>query len=159
MSYLRQSVLHPPMPWPHRLGTIRLQPARTKTIQRSMATSGPERQQAVPRWLIASFGLGLPISFYFWQRGGKQNPKTNVVREEHRESARGANQEYTEDDDKPRGMGSAGGPKSMSFKQEGLSNADAMHPYVNEPGKSKKGEGETETVKVKGTVRTDRPQV
>jgi hypothetical protein len=52
--------------------------------------------------LIASFGLGLPISFYFWQRGGKQNPKTNVVREEHRESARGANQEYTEDDDKVR---------------------------------------------------------
>ncbi|KAJ5753472.1 uncharacterized protein N7511_007625 [Penicillium nucicola] len=126
----------------------------------------------------ASLGLGLPTSFYFWQRGGKQNHKTNVVREEQRESVRGANQEYTNgaegnegkpglkgnnplsfDDDKPRGMGSPGGPKTMSFKQEGLSNADAMHPYVNDPGKSKKGEGETETVKVKGTVRTDRPQV
>ncbi|KAJ5319895.1 hypothetical protein N7508_000178 [Penicillium antarcticum] len=142
-----------------------------------MATSGPERQQAVPRWLIALFGVGLPISFYYWQKGGKQNHKTNVIREEQRESARGANQEYTDkaegnegkpalkgkgsssDDDKPRGMGSAGGPKTMSFKQEGLSNADTMHPYVNEPGKSEKGEGETETVKVKGTVRTDRPQV
>lgn len=56
-------------------------------------------------------------------------------------------------------MGSPEGPKSMSFKQEGLSNADTMNPFVNEPGKSKKGEGETETVKVKGTVRTDRPQV
>jgi hypothetical protein len=56
-------------------------------------------------------------------------------------------------------MGSAGGPTTMSFKQEGLSNSNTMNPYINEPGKSKKGEGETETVKVKGTVRTDRPQV
>lgn len=53
-----------------------------------------------------------------------------------------------------------GWSKTMSFKQEGLSNADAMHPYINEPGKSKKGEDETDTVKVKGTtVRNDRPQV
>lgn len=56
-------------------------------------------------------------------------------------------------------MGTPSGPGSMSYKQEGWSNGDAMNPYVNEPGKSKKGEGETETVKVKGTVRTDRPQV
>jgi hypothetical protein len=34
-----------------------------------------------------------------------------------------------------------------------------MNPYVNEPGKSEKGEGETDTVKVKGTVRVDRSQV
>ena len=33
-----------------------------------------------------------------------------------------------------------------------------MNPYVNEPGKSMKGEGETETAKVKGTVSTTRPQ-
>lgn len=45
--------------------------------------------------LIALFGLGLPISFYFWQRGGKQSHKTNVVREEQWR-ARGANQEYTD---------------------------------------------------------------
>ncbi|CAI7644088.1 unnamed protein product [Penicillium glandicola] len=55
-------------------------------------------------------------------------------------------------------MGPPAGVGSMSLKQEGLSNADAMNPYVNEPGKSKKGEGETDTVKVKGTVRPDRPQ-
>jgi hypothetical protein len=56
-------------------------------------------------------------------------------------------------------MGPPGGIGSMSFKQQGLSNADTMNPYVNEPGKSQKGEGETETVKVKGTVKTDRPQI
>lgn len=55
-------------------------------------------------------------------------------------------------------MGAPGGSTSMSAKQKGLSNADTMHPYANEPGKSQKGEGETETAKLKGTVRTDRPQ-
>ncbi|EKV16375.1 hypothetical protein PDIG_09050 [Penicillium digitatum PHI26] len=56
-------------------------------------------------------------------------------------------------------MGPPDGPGSISLKQEGLDNGDAMNPYVNEPGKSKKGEGETDSVKVKGTVRPDRPQV
>lgn len=56
-------------------------------------------------------------------------------------------------------MGSHKGPSSMSYKQEGLSNGDTMNPFVNEPGKSKKGEGETETAKVKGTVSPTRPQV
>jgi hypothetical protein len=46
----------------------------------------------------------------------------------------------------------------MSSKQEGLDNADTSNPYVNNPGKSMKGEGETETAKLKGTVSTDRPQ-
>lgn len=59
----------------------------------------------------------------------------------------------------PRGMGPPSGPGNISFKQEGLDNADTMNPYVNEPGKSKKGEGETDSAKVKGTVRPDRPQV
>lgn len=56
-------------------------------------------------------------------------------------------------------MGPPAGLGSISLKQEGLDNADTMNPYVNEPGKSKKGEGETDSVKVKGTVRPGRPQV
>lgn len=56
-------------------------------------------------------------------------------------------------------MGPPAGRGSMSLKQEGLDNGDTMNPYVNEPGKSKKGEGETDSVKVKGSVRPDRPQV
>ncbi|KAJ5164260.1 ThiJ/PfpI [Penicillium coprophilum] len=59
----------------------------------------------------------------------------------------------------PRGMGPPDGPGSISLKQEGLDNGDTMNPFVNDPGKSKKGEGETDSVKVKGTVRLDRPQV
>ena len=46
----------------------------------------------------------------------------------------------------------------MSRKQEGLSNATTDNPFINEPGKSKKGEGETETAKVKGTVSPSREQ-
>lgn len=46
----------------------------------------------------------------------------------------------------------------MSDKQEGLDNADSSNPYINEPGKSVKGEGETETTKLKGTVSTERKQ-
>ncbi|PWY68458.1 hypothetical protein BO70DRAFT_356169 [Aspergillus heteromorphus CBS 117.55] len=47
---------------------------------------------------------------------------------------------------------------TISAKQEGVSNADTSHPSVNEPGKSVKGEGETETAKVKGAVSPERPQ-
>lgn len=56
-------------------------------------------------------------------------------------------------------MGPPDGPGSISLKQEGLDNGDTMNPFVNEPGKSKKGEGETDSVKVKGTVSPARPQV
>lgn len=58
----------------------------------------------------------------------------------------------------PAGMKPPAGPTSTSAKQEGVSNTNTMHPYINEEGKSQKGEGETETVKVKGTVKPERPQ-
>lgn len=68
--------------------------------------------------LIALFGLGLPISFYFWQRGGKQKPKTNVVREERR-GARGANQEYTDGAE-----GNEGNKPPLKGKGQGFSSFD-----------------------------------
>ncbi|KAI9892874.1 MAG: hypothetical protein M1814_001033 [Vezdaea aestivalis] len=57
------------------------------------------------------------------------------------------------------GTREAGGLNTQSGKQEGLSNADTKHstqPH-EDPGKSKKGEGVTETAKLKGTVSRDRP--
>ncbi|GAB1199513.1 hypothetical protein BDV32DRAFT_119205 [Aspergillus pseudonomiae] len=60
--------------------------------------------------------------------------------------------------DEASARGGTGGPATISGKQEGLSNTDTSNPYVNEPGKSQKGEGETETAKVKGTVDPERPQ-
>lgn len=51
-----------------------------------------------------------------------------------------------------------GGPSTVSGKQEGISNTTSSNPYMSQPEKSKKGEGETETVKVKGTVSPERPQ-
>ncbi|KAJ5798300.1 uncharacterized protein N7503_007596 [Penicillium pulvis] len=134
--------------------------------RRSYATTGPGDQKGGTPRCLHCYGFApndLPLE------GDKKKPNTSSIGEHH-----GANQEYaqnaegnqgndsnstTSTHDEPRAMGSSKGPTSMSFKQEGLSNADTMNPYVNEPGKSKKGEGETETAKVKGTVKPDRPQV
>ncbi|OOF99205.1 hypothetical protein ASPCADRAFT_204870 [Aspergillus carbonarius ITEM 5010] len=60
--------------------------------------------------------------------------------------------------DQPASRKEPGSSATISSKQEGLSNTDTDNPFVNEPGKSQKGEGETETAKVKGTVAPDRPQ-
>ncbi len=59
--------------------------------------------------------------------------------------------------DKPATRKAPAGGASMSSKQEGLDNADSSNPYINEPGKSVKGEGETDTAKLKGTVSPERP--
>ncbi|KAJ5921173.1 hypothetical protein N7466_009499 [Penicillium verhagenii] len=61
--------------------------------------------------------------------------------------------------DEPRAWGAPKGPHTISFKQEGLSDTDALHPYMNATGKSQKGEGDIETAKVKGAVSPNRPQV
>lgn len=56
----------------------------------------------------------------------------------------------------PRGPGEYSG--ATSAKQQGLSNTETKHPELDVPGKSVKGEGETESSKLKGTVSTERPQ-
>ncbi|PLB47552.1 hypothetical protein P170DRAFT_510380 [Aspergillus steynii IBT 23096] len=60
--------------------------------------------------------------------------------------------------DQPDSRKEPGDSASTSAKQEGVSNSTTDNPFVNEPGKSVKGEGETETAKVKGTVAAERPQ-
>ncbi|GLA28290.1 hypothetical protein AnigIFM63326_005861 [Aspergillus niger] len=60
--------------------------------------------------------------------------------------------------DQPSSRKDSGNSATISGKQEGLSNTNTDNPYVNEPGKSAKGEGETESAKVKGTVSPERPQ-
>lgn len=49
-------------------------------------------------------------------------------------------------------------PPAGEAAKEELPNTSAMNPYINEPGKSQKGEGETESVKLKGSVKPQRPQ-
>ncbi|KAJ5287157.1 hypothetical protein N7478_002843 [Penicillium angulare] len=133
---------------------------------RGFATSNPSQGGSNSRLKLISLVIGIPAVFYLWPRGSKN------LKEGHLSKTHGANQEYesaaegNQQDtskgpayDEPRAMGSTKGPNSISFKQQGLSNADTMNPFVNEPGKSQKGEGETETAKVKGTVSPTRPQV
>lgn len=44
------------------------------------------------------------------------------------------------------------GPSTMSGKQAGLDNDNSSNPYITAPGKSVKGEGDTDTTKLRGTV-------
>ena len=61
-------------------------------------------------------------------------------------------------DEQPDTRRSAAGFASMSGKQEGVSNSTTDNPFMYEPGKSAKREGEPETPKLKGTVDPRRPQ-
>ncbi|KAJ5999285.1 hypothetical protein N7451_007095 [Penicillium sp. IBT 35674x] len=169
MNFIRQPCSRIATLRSFRTGALGTPSPQANISRRSYATAGPGDQKGgTPRWLLVSIAMGLPLTIYLW-RGDKKKPNTSSIGEHH-----GANQEYAQNaegnqgkdsdstsstHDEPRAMGSNKGPTSMSFKQEGLSNADTMNPYVNEPGKSKKGEGETETAKVKGTVKPERPQV
>ncbi|ORY15305.1 hypothetical protein BCR34DRAFT_478125 [Clohesyomyces aquaticus] len=64
-----------------------------------------------------------------------------------------------DENDKSDPRGAPGGSGTTSGKQEGLSNTDTKHPSdgSGDASNSKKGEGVTETAKLKGTVSTDRP--
>ncbi|KAJ5667380.1 hypothetical protein N7507_003244 [Penicillium longicatenatum] len=169
MNFLRQPCLRTAIMRSARTGAVQNRSPQANVSRRSFATAGPDEPKGSGSKLLPiSIALGIPLAYYLWPRGNSKKPSSGSVGEHH-----GANQEYAQNaegnqgnysnrnntvHDEPRAMGSAQGPTSMSFKQEGLSNADTMNPYVNEPGKSKKGEGETETAKVKGTVKPDRPQ-
>ncbi|QQK42488.1 hypothetical protein Pdw03_6389 [Penicillium digitatum] len=169
------SFIHRPFPHAtvrqHICPSVRFPSPRPTSSRRCFATGKLSSQAKNLRWILVSVGLGLPISIYLWQSSDIKKPSTKPSTQ-----PRGASSEYSQraegdqdvgqninsglsDRDEPRGMGPPDGPGSISLKQEGLDNGDAMNPYVNEPGKSKKGEGETDSVKVKGTVRPDRPQV
>ncbi|KAL4900096.1 hypothetical protein BDW74DRAFT_162371 [Aspergillus multicolor] len=89
--------------------------------------------------MIIGAALGIPAAFYLLKGKGDTHPTPS-------------------EKDKPATRKAPAGEGSISSKQEGLSNADTSHPYVNEPGKSITGEGETETAKFKGTVSPQRPQ-
>ncbi|RDW72694.1 uncharacterized protein DSM5745_07866 [Aspergillus mulundensis] len=89
--------------------------------------------------MIIGAALGIPAAFYLFMGRGDTHPTPS-------------------EKDKPATRKAPAGEGSMSSKQEGLSNADTSNPYVNEPGKSITGEGETETAKFKGTVSPQRPQ-
>ncbi|KAF7588970.1 hypothetical protein BBP40_004972 [Aspergillus hancockii] len=91
-------------------------------------------------------------------RDAEQKVDTNESSSSSDEKKGGSFGEPPSNVDKPASRGEPGGAASTSGKQEGLSNTDTDNPYVNEPGKSVKSEGETETAKVKGTVTPERRQ-
>lgn len=88
--------------------------------------------------MVITAALGIPAAYYLLQGNSSRGKAPSEV-------------------DQPATRKAPAGGASMSSKQEGLDNADSSNPYINEPGKSVKGEGETESAKLKGTVSPKRP--
>ncbi|KAL4805669.1 hypothetical protein BDV18DRAFT_139620 [Aspergillus unguis] len=98
----------------------------------------PSKGSSNSTWMVITAALALPAAYYLMQdKSGGTPPSAK---------------------DQPASRKAPAGTGSISSKQEGLDNADTSNPFVNEPGKSVKGEGETETAKLKGTVSPERPQ-
>ena len=89
--------------------------------------------------MIITAALGIPAAYYLFMGRGDTHPTPS-------------------EKDQPASRKAPAGGNSISSKQEGLSNKDTSNPYINEPGKSITGEGETESAKFKGTVSPQRPQ-
>ncbi|KAH1509353.1 hypothetical protein KXV22_003313 [Aspergillus fumigatus] len=119
-------------------------------------------------WMLASVGLGVPAAFYLLQ-----SSPTKVASHNHHGETRMTERKEAEipperetvgpdvkpsEVDEPAGRKAPSGANTISAKQEGLDSSDTDNPYVAEPGKSVKGEGETDSVKLKGTVDPARPQ-
>ncbi|KAL3469296.1 hypothetical protein BJX99DRAFT_241627 [Aspergillus californicus] len=114
---------------------------RPQITRRTYATEpDPSKRNSNSTWMVITAALGIPAAYYLLQ-GNSARPAKPPSEQDQPASRKGPSD-----------------VNSMSSKQEGLDNADTSHPYVNEPGKSVKGEGETETAKVKGTVSPKRPQ-
>ncbi|KAI9368228.1 hypothetical protein BJX61DRAFT_524931 [Aspergillus egyptiacus] len=114
----------------------------THPLRRRSYATASQPPQKNNTWMLISAALAIPAAYYLLAGGGTRNPGPNQP-------------SYT---DQPASRKASAGGNTMSAKQESLDNADTSHPYVNEPGKSVKGEGETDSAKVKGTVSPTRPQ-
>ncbi|KAL4866703.1 hypothetical protein BDV12DRAFT_172504 [Aspergillus spectabilis] len=121
----------------------------------------PKHLTNKPR-LVISAALAIPAGYYLLSGNSLKTSKSSseqVIPSTRKEAAGGNQSSMSPSElDSPSTRKEAADGNMMSGKQEGLSNATSDHPYINEPGKSVKGEGETETAKVKGTVSTKRPQ-
>ena len=60
--------------------------------------------------------------------------------------------------DEPAAVKPPAGFNEQSGKQEGWANKDTVNPHLGSPDLSKKAEGDVDSAKVKGTVRSERPQ-
>ncbi|RHZ47575.1 uncharacterized protein CDV56_104754 [Aspergillus thermomutatus] len=118
-------------------------------------------------WMLASVGLGVPAAFYLLQTEPSKTPPHGHHGEDkltEKEVKDVPIEEKLQTDEKPSAVDEPAsrkppsGHNTMSSKQEGVDNADTANPYVADPGKSVKGEGETDSVKMKGSIDPERPQ-
>ncbi|KAL4939679.1 hypothetical protein BDV06DRAFT_33010 [Aspergillus oleicola] len=115
-------------------------PTRSQTRTYASPPDPSRGSSGSQTWIAITAILGIPAAYYFLSG----TPSSQKIPPSSK--------------DQPASRKAPAGEGSISSKQEGLDNADSSNPYINEPGKSVKGEGETETTKLKGTVDPRRPQ-
>ncbi|PKY03362.1 hypothetical protein P168DRAFT_319892 [Aspergillus campestris IBT 28561] len=140
--------------------------------RRSFATQPPQhgqRSSDVP-YALGALILGGGGAFLLLQSGPEKKPHHEPIKEQAAQYVKGTQESVTGEKsnssfeqppstvDPASSRKEAGGYNSMSGKQEGLSNATSDNPYINDPSQSNKGEGESDSVKVKGTISPSRPQ-
>ncbi|RHZ60038.1 hypothetical protein CDV55_104981 [Aspergillus turcosus] len=155
-------------------GTARrpLQQAGRRTY--ASAQESVKKSRDLP-WILGSVGVSVPTAFYLLtppptrisehdhhgeirMTGTKQFSETKEAEEAPPERETVGPDVKPSEFDAPAGRKAPEGANTMSSKQEGLDAVDTSNPYVTGPGKSVKGEGETDSVKLKGTIDPSRPQ-
>ncbi|PTU18980.1 hypothetical protein P175DRAFT_0525715 [Aspergillus ochraceoroseus IBT 24754] len=108
----------------------------TKFPSRGYATDQPELQRNKNNtWLVISACLGIPAAYYLLMGNSSKPAKGSLAMPSNVEEAASPK--------------SSSGQNTMSSNQEGLSNTDRAHPYVNSPSFNKKREGQTDSAKAK----------
>ncbi|KAJ0415926.1 hypothetical protein BJY00DRAFT_292718 [Aspergillus carlsbadensis] len=155
MSFTAQRLrlLRAPLARPQAITCPKITTTTTRLSRRGYASepTPPPSRSSNTTWLVITAALGIPAAYYLLQGNSTRGPSGPGV-------TSGSPTTPPATQDQPASRKAPSDPNTMSSKQEGLDNADTSNPYVNEPGKSVKGEGETETAKVKGTVSPERPQ-
>ncbi|KAL4898138.1 hypothetical protein BDV59DRAFT_166266 [Aspergillus ambiguus] len=132
--------------------------------RRTYASASHEAQSSsnLP-WMIGSITLLGPGLYYLL---GNKPPKQShhddhdhgPPKEAHTPAGDSAPQPDRDAEQKTTSAPSKDVPENPGRTTIEVDKGRSDNPYVNEPGKSQKGEGETETVKVKGSVSPERPQ-
>lgn len=176
--HLLRTLQSAPARLPGRVTSVSAQHLSRRTYATADKLNEVKKSSDLP-WLIGSLGLGVPGAYWLLSNrpetsaghyaqeekaheskeaekaGGGQKGEAKAVKEENEQEAPS---EPSKRDQPSTQKEPADEPGAMSSKQEGLANADTANPYVYEADQSGKGEGETETAKVKGTVSPERPQ-
>ncbi|CRG84124.1 hypothetical protein PISL3812_01453 [Talaromyces islandicus] len=139
--------------------------ASSSSACRSYASQASQKSKSseIP-WMVGSIVLTVPALLYLLNsrpevpHGLKPHRSVTEEVEAHEEDSKKSEKPSERDPAKATRPPTDAGKNSgaQSAKQQGLSNTETKHPNLEDPGKSVKAEGETDTAKLKGTVSAQR---